>query len=106
MDSAEQARIERELRQRLAKPEYPPIFDLAQAYVVQAKQPIAAAEQGVTRCESEGRAEETTGGWIGGNGIVDRHAVRCVLEAGHAGPHVTDSFQMPMSKKFGHWQWS
>jgi hypothetical protein len=103
MDPDEQIRIERELRQKLTKPSYPPIFDLPQARIVKSREPVSAAVTGVERCRSEGRAEEITGGWIGGNGIVDRHAVSCVLEAGHPGPHVTESINLVSSKKLGHW---
>jgi len=77
-DSDEQIRIELELRQKLAKPRYPPIWELPQAYVVKSREPVSAAAGIVERCLSVGRAEDTTGGSIGGHSIVDRHKVNCV----------------------------
>ena len=53
MDPDEQIRIERELRQRLAKPKYPPVIDLPQAHVVKSREPISAHAAGVERCQSE-----------------------------------------------------
>ena len=106
VDPDEQLRIERELRQKLAGPQYPPIFDLPQAHVIRSREPVSVAAGWVERCRSVGRAEETTGGWIGGNGIVDRREVNCVLEGGHRGPHMTESFNLVSSSKLGQWQWA
>jgi hypothetical protein len=105
MDPDEQIRIERELRQKLAKPKYLPIFDLPQAHVVKSKERVLPPQVGLDRCPSQARSEETTSGAWGGNGIVNRQTAHCVLRAGHMGPHMTESFAMMLTKKLGHWQW-
>jgi hypothetical protein len=106
VDDAEQARIEKDLRMRLAKPKYPAIFYLSQAYEVHSPEPVPAAPMGTTRCTSVARSERDLGGNRAGWAGVVREPVSCALEAGHSGPHKTASFPISMSKVQSHWEWS
>ena len=106
MDDADQARIEKDLRKRLATPRYPAIFYLPQAYEVQSPDPIQAPPKGISRCTSVARSERDLGGNRGGMGGVVREPVSCALEAGHGRPHKTRSFPIPLSRLQSHWEWS
>jgi len=105
VDAEEQRKIESELRRKLAQPRYPPIFNLPQAHLVKGKERVVPAPAGVDRCPSQGRSEEIIGGSWGGNGIVNRQTVLCVLGRGHDGPHMTETLATPLSKMLEHWQW-
>jgi hypothetical protein len=106
VDDADQARIERDLRTRLAKPRYPAIFYLPQAYEKQSPDPIQAPPKDSPRCTSVARSERDLGGNRGGMGGVVREPISCALEAGHGGPHKSRSFPIPLSKLQSHWEWS
>jgi hypothetical protein len=105
VDDAEQQRIEKDLRKRLAKPKYPPIFYLPQAYEVHSPEPPPATHNG-SRCTSVARSERDLGGNRGGMGGVVREPVSCALQAGHGGPHQSTSFPVPTSKIRSHWEWT
>ena len=106
MDPAEQARIEKSLRERLATPRYPAIFYLPQALEVHSREPVAATPKGTTRCSSVARSERGLSGTRAGWGGAVREPVSCALEAGHAGPHKGVSLQISMSKMQSRWEWS
>ena len=106
VDSAEQVRIEKSLRERLAKPKYPAIFYLPQAFEVHSSEPVAVTPKGTSRCSSVARSERGLSGSRAGWGGAVREPVSCALEAGHAGPHKGVSLLISMSKKQSHWEWS
>jgi hypothetical protein len=106
VDPAEQARIEKVLRERLAKPKYPAIFYLPQAFEVHSLEPVPATPKGTPRCSSVARSERDLGGNRAGWAGVVREPVSCALEVGHAGPHKTASFPISLSKMQSHWEWS
>ena len=106
VDPAEQARIEKSLRERMATPKYPAIFYLPQALEVHSLEPVAATPKGTIRCSSVARSERALGGSRAGWGGAAREPVSCALEAGHAGPHKGVSLPISMSKMQSHWEWS
>lgn len=106
MDDAEQQRIEKDLRKRLATPRYPAIFYLPQAYEVESLDPVQPPPKGIPRCTSVARSERDLGGNRGGMGGVVREPVSCALKEGHGGPHKARSFPIPLSKLQSHWEWS
>ncbi len=106
VDSAEQARIEKSLRKKLATPKYPAIFYLPQAFEVHSHESVAAPPTGSTRCSSVARSERGISGTRAGWGGAVREPVSCALEKGHAGPHKGRSFPFSASKMQSHWEWS
>ena len=106
VDPAEQARIEKSLRERLATPKYPAIFYLPQAFEVHSHEPVVAAPKGTARCSSVARSERGLGGSRAGWGGAVREPVSCALAAGHVGPHKGVSLPISMSKMQSHWEWS
>jgi len=105
VDPAEQARIEKDLRERLAKPRYPAIFYLPQAFEVHTLEPVPATPKGTPRCTSVARSERDLDGNRAGWAGVVREPVSCALELGHAGPHKAASFPLSLSKMQAHWEW-
>jgi hypothetical protein len=106
VDSAEQARIEKSLRKKLATPKYPDIFYLAQAFKVHSHESVAAPPTGTTRCSSVARSERGISGTRAGWGGAIREPVSCALEEGHSGSHKGVSFPFSASKMQSHWEWS
>ena len=102
MDDAEQERIEKELRARLAKPRYPAIFTLPVSHVIAVKGPFPTAEKGQPRCQEIARAEIVV---EGRPGLVDRHQVQCELPQGHDGPHSLAATRLHWSKQWRARQW-
>jgi hypothetical protein len=106
MDDADQQRIEKRLRERLAAPKYPPIFDLPPSRVVEVKNLPEVAEEGQPRCGAIARAvTTTTGGGFWGTGAVYRREVKCEMPPGHDGPHSLAAKRIPLSKKWQARQW-
>jgi hypothetical protein len=105
MDDAEQQRIEKRLRKRLAKPRYPAIFYLPAAYWVHVPGPFDLAAEGQERCPSFARAEIVYGGVHGGAGAVERRKVRCEMPLGHDGPHSLAAIKRPLSDYWEARQW-
>jgi hypothetical protein len=105
MDDPEQQRIEKRLRERLAKPRYPAIFYLPAAYWVHVPGPFDVAAEEQERCPSVARAETVYGGVHGGAGVVERRKVRCEMPLGNNGSHSLAAIRRPLSHYWEARQW-
>jgi len=72
VDDVEQQRIEKQLRQGLAKPRDAAVFDLPQAYSVGLREPVRRAGRDDPICPFTARSETVQNGGRGGPGIVIR----------------------------------
>lgn len=85
VDQGEQARIEKSLRDRLAKPKYPAIFYLPQAFEVHSPETVVAPHTGTARCPSVARSERGIGGSRARGG-----AEQCVIRSVAPCPQVME----------------
>jgi hypothetical protein len=106
VEPSEQARIEQALREKMAKPRYPAIFYLPQAFEVHGFKPVPVAPEGAPRCSSVSRSEKSLGGSRAGWGGVVREPVGCAREEHHGGPHMSAPFSNSTSTKQTHWEWT